>query len=121
MDKKYILKEYKKLYKIMLNEGIIALEDHIIDFENIPGFAPTVLAMIEGQDEKVCMSIYNILMGEIETEDRKFMDELAEEFFINNKEKFATRFANNYDQGSKQKVEAVIDAFANQMETKYLR
>jgi len=115
LDKKKILNEFGRLYKMMLKNGILYMEDYLVDFEEVPGFGPAVTAMVEGYDENVCINIFNILLKEENEEDQEFLNELATDFFKKNKEKFALRLSGN----SKNAI-TTIDSFITKMEEKYL-
>lgn len=85
---------YKKLYKTMISEGILSLEDYFDEASGLTGFVYALFPFTEGIEGHVCMRIFDVLEENFEMDDydlkKKWMftRELAYDFFMNHQDKF---------------------------------
>jgi hypothetical protein len=119
MDKNTILVEFKKLYMIMVKEGILSLEDYITESSEIPAFGPTMEAFVEGYSEKVCLEILDILAHQQPDEHIPFIKDLGKEFFVGSNEKFIFRENSNSLDEALSLIEQEIDEFIGEIKEKY--
>ncbi len=93
------------LYKIMLREGILALEDEINEASTkIFGLKYALTAFVDGIDHKTCMKIFEAHSREVINRKDEgvnwkrlwlFQQELMDVFFLHNHERFLAAYDKN--------------------------
>ena len=83
-----VLSIYNKLYKTMLREGILSLEDFIDEAYVISGFAYPLIAFTDAYPGEACFKMYEGLEQPIRNTDHNYdwLRKLAEEFFVNSEQ-----------------------------------